>query len=102
MFNVGGAELVALVALALMVIGPQDLPRLTKKLIEFGKTVTATKSQIQRDVLTTLQFENPEKLPRKKRKPRVRKASEAEMQTAGRLIDTSHNDPDDGIVLNSA
>lgn len=80
MFNVGGPELFALVALLMLLFDPRDLPRVMKKVVRTWRAVQSTKNDVQSEFLSTLSWENPEKLPVKERKPRTRKATPEELE----------------------
>lgn len=80
MFNVGGPELFALVVLVMLLFDPRDLPGVMKKLVRTWRTVRDTTQGVQSEFLSTLNWENPEKLPVKERKPRIRKATPEELE----------------------
>lgn len=57
MFNIGGGEMFVLGLLALMVFGPQDLPRIIKKVMRTVRALRTAAADFQTEVRTALEHE---------------------------------------------
>lgn len=77
MFNVGGAEMVVLAALALLVFGPENLPGIIKSVMRTIRAVRSAASDFQNEVKGALELESAEA----EKKRRLAKASAKPVET---------------------
>ena len=49
MFNIGGAELIVILLIAFVVVGPKDLPKIARALGRFVKTVRSMVDEVKRE-----------------------------------------------------
>jgi sec-independent protein translocase protein TatB len=99
MFNVGGGELLVILVLALIVLGPQRLPDALRTVGRVMGEVKRISSGFQQDLTSAIQDMDKDDTPRRRREAVPLAAVVADADASGDVEDAVADDEDDDVDL---